>query len=87
VSPLVGTAAVSGPAAALMRARGLPVSPVGIAAAYAPWLHTLVMDATDAGYAEALRARGCAVVTAPIVMTDPAAEAALAARVLAEAGR
>jgi LPPG:FO 2-phospho-L-lactate transferase len=87
VSPLVGTAAVSGPAAALMRARGLPVSPVGIAAAYAPWLHTLVVDATDAGYAEALRARGCAVVTAPIVMTDPAAEAALAARVLAEADR
>src|SRR5207245_6139718 len=38
VSPIVGGAAVSGPAAALMRARGLPISPLGVAAAYAPWL-------------------------------------------------
>ncbi|MBI2014383.1 MAG: 2-phospho-L-lactate transferase, partial [Candidatus Rokubacteria bacterium] len=35
VSPIVGGAAVSGPAAALMRARGLDVSPLGVAAAYA----------------------------------------------------
>ena len=36
VSPIVGGAAVSGPAGALMRARGLSVSAVGVAAAYAP---------------------------------------------------
>src|SRR5439155_1317320 len=34
VSPIVGGAAVSGPAGELMRARGLPVSPVGVAAAF-----------------------------------------------------
>src|SRR6266576_47584 len=38
VSPIVAGAPVSGPAAALMRARGLDVSPSGVAAAYAPWL-------------------------------------------------
>src|SRR6266403_1222761 len=37
VSPIVGGAAVSGPAGALLRARGLPVSPIGVARAYAPW--------------------------------------------------
>src|SRR5206468_2259330 len=45
VSPIVGGAAVSGPASALMRARGWPVSPVGIARAYAPWLRVMIVAA------------------------------------------
>src|SRR5437762_1368722 len=48
VSPIVGGAAVSGPAGALMRARGLPVSPVGIAHAYAPRLPPLPVARRDA---------------------------------------
>src|SRR5215470_4110493 len=40
VSPIVAGAAVSGPAGTLMRARGLPISPCGVARAYAPWLRT-----------------------------------------------
>src|SRR5262249_8311754 len=35
VSPIIGGAAVSGPAGQLMAARGLPVSPLGVARAYA----------------------------------------------------
>src|SRR2546427_4038549 len=53
VSPIVGGAAVSGPAGALMRARGLPISPLGVAAAYAPWLRHLLIDRRGlAGVAE-----------------------------------
>src|SRR6185312_7562724 len=47
VSPIVGGAAVSGPAGALMRARGLAVSPLGVAQAYAPWLRRLLIDPRD----------------------------------------
>lgn len=83
VSPIVGGAAVSGPAGALLRARGLDVSPLGVARAYAPWLRTLVVDERDAGLAAALRAAGVTAAVAPIVMTDRASEVALARRVLA----
>jgi LPPG:FO 2-phospho-L-lactate transferase len=82
VSPIVGGAAVSGPAAALMRARGLPVSPAGVARAYAPWLDTLLIDHRDQEGAEAVRAEGARPVAADIVMTDRASEVALARRVL-----
>ncbi|HEV8472120.1 MAG TPA: 2-phospho-L-lactate transferase [Methylomirabilota bacterium] len=82
VSPIVGGAAVSGPAAALMRARGLDVSPAGVADAYAPWLRRLLVDARDGGCADALRARGVTAVVADVMMTDRARETALARRVL-----
>lgn len=49
VSPIVGGAAVSGPAGELMRAQRLPVSPAGVAQAYADFLDVLVMDERDAG--------------------------------------
>src|SRR5215468_3386337 len=44
ISPIVGGAAVSGPAGRLMAARGLEVSALGVAAAYAPWLDMLMID-------------------------------------------
>jgi hypothetical protein len=65
-----------------MRARGLDVSPAGVADAYAPWLRHLLVDARDAGCADALRARGVAAVVADVMMTDRARETALARRVL-----
>ena len=83
VSPIVGGAAVSGPAAALMRARGLPVSPVGVATAYSPWLRTLVIDRQDAGCVPELARLGVAAVGADTLMTDRAREVALARCVLA----
>ncbi len=48
VSPIIGESAVSGPAGALMAARGLPVSATGIAQAYAEFLDMLVVDSRDA---------------------------------------
>ena len=82
VSPIVGGAPVSGPAGRLMQARGLDVSPLGVAAAYAPWLRTLLIDARDAGLAPALERAGVRAVAADIVMTDHAGEVALARGVL-----
>jgi LPPG:FO 2-phospho-L-lactate transferase len=82
VSPIVGGAPVSGPAGRLMGARGLEVSPVGVAAAYAPWLRALLIDARDAGLATSLERAGVRAVVADVVMTDRAGEVALARRVL-----
>jgi LPPG:FO 2-phospho-L-lactate transferase len=82
VSPIVGGAPVSGPAGRLMRARGLEVSPVGVAAAYAPWLRTLLIDARDRIAAPALTQAGVRAVVTDVMMTDRAGEVALARRVL-----
>jgi LPPG:FO 2-phospho-L-lactate transferase len=82
VSPIAAGGAVSGPAAALMRARGLTVSPVGVARAYAPWLRRLLVDARDAGEAPALARLGVTAIAGDIMMPDPARAVALARRVL-----
>lgn len=86
VSPIVGGAPVSGPAGALMRARGLEVSPLGLAQAYRPWLSALVLDARDAACAATLARRGVRPVLADTLMTDRLREIALARRVLEAAG-
>lgn len=54
VSPVVGNAAVSGPAATLMAAQGLDVSIAGIAHAYRGFLDVLIVDDSDAERAHAL---------------------------------
>lgn len=87
VSPIVGGAAISGPAADLMRARGLPVSPAGVARAYAPWLDILLIDAGDRAGEAAVNAAGAQAIPADIIMTDRAREVALARRVLEAAAR
>ena len=85
VSPIIGDAPVSGPAGKLLRARGLPVSALSIAAVYAPWLDTLVIDARDAALAPELLRRGVRPVVTDTLMSDAAAETALARGVLAAA--
>jgi LPPG:FO 2-phospho-L-lactate transferase len=82
VSPIVAGAAVSGPAGALMRAQGLPVSALGVARAYAPWLRTLLVDPRDAGLADDLRREGVAMVSADILMTSREREIAVARAVI-----
>jgi LPPG:FO 2-phospho-L-lactate transferase len=82
VSPIIGGAPVSGPAGRLMQARGLEVSPLGVAAAYAPWLRALLIDDQDRGLARALAARGVRAVVTDVMMPDHARERALARRVL-----
>ncbi|MGZ7029883.1 MAG: 2-phospho-L-lactate transferase [Terriglobales bacterium] len=47
VSPIVGGAAVSGPAGELMKAQHLPVSIAGVAQAYADFLDILIADTAD----------------------------------------
>jgi LPPG:FO 2-phospho-L-lactate transferase len=82
VSPIVGGAAVSGPAGQLMAARGWPVSPLGVARAYAPWLDVLLIDRADAAWARPLEDAGVRPVLADLLMTDRATETRLARQVL-----
>jgi LPPG:FO 2-phospho-L-lactate transferase len=82
VSPIVGGDAVSGPAGRLMASAGLPVSPIGVAKAYAGWLDRLVIDDRDRALASELQALGVAAVPAPSIMSSREAEVALARRVL-----
>jgi LPPG:FO 2-phospho-L-lactate transferase len=55
VSPILGGAAVSGPAGALMQAVGLPVSVEGVAQAYCDFLDLLIVDETDSAAAAAFQ--------------------------------
>lgn len=82
VSPIVGGAPVSGPAGALMRARGLAVSPAGVAAAYRPWLRALLIDPRDAAGAAELERLGVRPVLTDVLMPDHEREIALARAVL-----
>ena len=82
VSPIIGGAPVSGPAGALMRARGLEVSAAGVATAYAPWLRTLIVDARDRDAATAVSSRGVDTVVADTLMTDRATEITLARTII-----
>ena len=82
VSPIVGNAAVSGPAGTLMEAQGLPCSIAGVARAYEDFLNTLVVDEADALAAEGLRRTGLRVECAHTIMRTAADKAALAYFVL-----
>src|SRR6266852_4187970 len=82
VSPIVGGAAVSGPAGRLMASAGLPVSAAGVARAYATWLDRLVFDEQDRALADEIQALGVAPVPAPTMMSSREAEITLARHVL-----
>ncbi len=85
VSPIVGGAAVSGPAGRLMASAGLPVSAVGVARAYGAWLDRLVFDEQDRALSAEIEAVGVAPVPAPTMMSSREAEIALARHVLSAA--
>ncbi len=71
ISPIVGRAAVSGPAGALLSAHGFAVSIAGVADCYRDFLGRLVVDSQDAEAAERLQAGGINVhCTATIMRTD-----------------
>ena len=82
ISPIVGGRAVSGPAGRLMAARGLPVSALGIAQGYAPWLDILIIDDEDAALAPSIEAAGARPVVASTLMTGRVEEMRLARRIL-----
>lgn len=68
VSPIVGGAAVSGPAGELMAVRGLEVSALGIAAAYRDFLDVLVMDDRDLSLRPRAERLGLAVLCTNTIM-------------------
>ena len=82
VSPIVGGAAVSGPAGELMAVRGLEVSPVGVARAYEDFLDVLVVDSRDTGYAGTLNKMGIHTASTNTLMKTDEDRAALAAATL-----
>jgi LPPG:FO 2-phospho-L-lactate transferase len=82
ISPIVGGRAVSGPAGRLMAARGLPVSALGIAQGYAPWLDILIIDDEDAALVPSIEAAGARPVVASTFMTGRVEEMRLARRIL-----
>jgi LPPG:FO 2-phospho-L-lactate transferase len=86
VSPIVGGAAIKGPAAPLMRAQGLEVSALGIANAYAGILDGLVIDQVDAALREPIAALGVSVAVTDTIMRGPTEKANLA-RVALELAR
>ena len=78
VSPIVGGAAVSGPAAELMRAQGLSVSAEGLAQAYCDFLDVLIVDERDAAEKLAVEKLGVELRTARTVMKSDVDKAELA---------
>jgi LPPG:FO 2-phospho-L-lactate transferase len=58
VSPIVGNAAVAGPAGVLMQSQGLPVSITGVAEANHDFLDVLVADLRDTDTADQLNQKG-----------------------------
>ncbi len=78
ISPIVGNAAVAGPAGNLMSAQGLPVSIAGVAEAYHDFLDLLIADVRDSAAAEMLRSNGFQVHCTNTIMRTPEDRIALA---------
>jgi LPPG:FO 2-phospho-L-lactate transferase len=83
VSPIVGGAAIKGPAAKIMAELGVPATAVGIARHYAGLVDGLVVDIADAGLAPEITAEGMVVKVTPTVMSIPEDRVALARTSLA----
>ncbi len=82
VSPIVGGAAVKGPAADMMRSLGHEVSPVGVARLYRGLVDGMVIDTVDGALAPRIRDLGMEVEVTRTVMKDRAGRQALAADVM-----
>lgn len=83
VSPIVGGAAVSGPAGALMAAQGFPVSLAGVAQLYHDFLDILIADTRDAKEAAQLQQSGFRAHCTRTVMRNANDKAELARAILA----
>jgi len=85
ISPIVGGAALKGPADRMLEELGHDASVVGVARLYAPIASTLVIDPVDEHLAAAVEAAGMRVVVTPSVMSSPQVGHELARRTLAAA--
>ena len=86
ISPIVGGAALKGPADRMLAELGHEPSVVGVARLYAPIASTLVIDPADAHLADDVAAVGIRPVIVASVMSDEQVSAALARATLAAAG-
>jgi LPPG:FO 2-phospho-L-lactate transferase len=82
VSPIVGGAAIKGPAAAMLAALGHEVSALGVARIYAELASAFVLDDEDGGLAPAVEALGLRARMTATIMRDAASRSALARAVL-----
>jgi len=82
VSPIVGGAAVKGPAGKIMRELGEEVSAVGVARHYGARVDGWVIDAADSALRDAIGTLGREVIVANTLMTDRTASKRLAAEVV-----
>jgi LPPG:FO 2-phospho-L-lactate transferase len=83
ISPIVGGAALKGPADRMLVELGHDASVVGIAKLYSPIASTLVVDTVDAGHAAAVEAAGMHCVVTDTVMSSPDVARSLALDTLA----
>ena len=83
VSPIVGGAAIKGPAVPLMRAVGYEPTALGVARVYADIIDAMVIDQVDAELAPAIAALGLRVTVTDTIMRGPAEKASLARAALA----
>lgn len=86
ISPIVGGAALKGPADRMMAELGVEPSVVGVAELYAPIASTLVVDPADAPLADRVEAAGMRCVVQPSIMSDPDVARELAVATLASVG-
>lgn len=82
VSPIVGGAALKGPAADMLSSLGHEVSAAGVAAIYAPLIDGMVIDRTDEALAPRIEQLGIAAQVEDTIMNNEADRAKLAEKVL-----
>ncbi len=87
VSPIIGGAALKGPAADMLRTLGHEVSAVGVAAIYKGLIDAIVIDNVDAALVPRLREMGMEVEVAQTIMNSDADRHALARQVIAVCDR
>lgn len=82
VSPIVGGAAIKGPAADMMRSLGHEASALGVARHYADLIDCFVLDQVDQSLVPEVAALGIEAVAADTMMVDPVRTQAVARAVL-----
>ena len=83
VSPIIGAAAISGPAHKLLKACGWESSSLGVARCYDDFLDTILIASEDRNLAHGIEERKVKVVCTDIRMSSPAAKRRVAREVLA----
>jgi LPPG:FO 2-phospho-L-lactate transferase len=86
ISPIIGGAALKGPADRMLTELGLESSVVGVAQLYAPIASSLLIDPVDAHLAPQVQAAGMQPVIVPSIMSTPQISHQLARATLKAAG-